>query len=396
VRSQHRRIMTSGATDARSLTARGFAALKRGDAHAARDFLVRVVQVGEANAGIWFAIAAAHRQLGSPAEESDALDRALKLDPNYLPALIGKGDILARLGDEHAASTHYGVAMRLAKSLPYQPTEWRGELDRIAAARQRTAHDLEAHLTSVLTSRGLGAVGTERVGHALDLLLGKRQVFLQQPTNFYFPELPQIEFYDPCDFPWVQALEIRTPTVRAEAQAILGGAGWAPDIEGESRSPNSNANPPPPHPNRSAFYLIKNGSEVQSNAERCPATMAVLQDLPLCRTGRTPSVLFSLLRPRTRIRPRHGFMNTRLTCHLPLIIPQDCALRVGNKIRTWREGEVVLFDDSIEHEAWNLSKELRVVMIFDVWRPELSENERTLVAAMLEAREQFESLPQRV
>jgi aspartate beta-hydroxylase len=377
------------------LSAQGIAALKRGDPRGARDALTRVVQTGAANADVWFAMAAAHRQLGSSAEESQALDQALRVDPNYLPALIGKGDLFARLGDERAASAHYGAALRLADSLPFQPTEWRAELDRIAAAQQRTATNFEAHLTSVLTARGLGEAGTERVGHAVDLLLGKRQIFLQQPTNFYFPGLPQIEFCDRRDFSWVKAVETLTSRIRAEVQAVLGGAGWVPYIEGETRGPNPYANPLLQDPNWSAYYLIKEGKEVEPNAWRCPATMAALRDVPLCRTGRTPAVLFSLLRSGTRIRPHHGFMNARLICHLPLIIPEKCAMRVGNETRAWREGEIVLFDDSVEHEAWNLSDELRVVMIFDVWRPELSEKERTLVGAMLDAADQFDRLPQR-
>jgi aspartyl/asparaginyl beta-hydroxylase (cupin superfamily) len=388
--------MISGAADTKSLAAEGFAALRRGDARAARDLLTRVVQVDDANAAVWFAMAAAHRQLGSSAEESRALDQALKVDPNYLPALIGKGDLFARQGDERAASVYYAAATRLANSLPSLPPEWRGELNRIAAARQRMSSNFEAHLMSVLAARGLGEASTERINHAVGLLLGKRQIFLQQPTNFYFPELPQIEFYERREFPWVEELELQTPRIRSEAQAILGSAGWAPYIESETRRPNTNANPLLQDSNWSAFYLIKDGSEVPLNAGRCPATMAALREVPLCRTGRTPSVLFSLLRPGTRIRPHHGFMNTRLICHLPLIIPEQCALRVGNETRAWRQGEVVLFDDSVEHEAWNLSKELRVVMIFDVWRPELSEKERTLVGAMLEAVDQFDRLPQGV
>jgi aspartyl/asparaginyl beta-hydroxylase (cupin superfamily) len=380
----------------RLLAAQGFAAVKRGDAYAARDLLTRVVQAGAADAGVWFAMAAAYRQLDSSAEESHALDQVLKFDPNHLPALIGKGDVFARQGDERAASSHYGAAIRLAKSLRSLPTEWRAELARVTAARQRTASNFEAHLVSELAARGLGEAGTSRISHAIDLLLGKRQVFLQQPTNFYFPELPQIEFYDRRDFPWVKALERLTPRIRAEVQTILGETGWAPYIENETRGSNSYANPLLQDPNWSAFYLIKNGSEVALNARRCPATMAAVRELPLCRTDRTPAVLFSLLRPGTRIRPHHGFMNTRLICHLPLIIPEECALRVGNETRAWREGEIVLFDDSVEHEAWNLSKKLRVVMIFDVWRPELSEKERTLVSAMIEAADQFDRLPHRV
>jgi aspartate beta-hydroxylase len=94
--------------------------------------------------------------------------------------------------------------------------------------------------------------------------------------------------------------------------------------------------------------------------------------------------LFSLLRPGVRIPPHHGFTNARLICHLPLIVPSDCgALRVGNESRPWREGELMLFDDSMEHEAWNNSGELRAVLLFDVWRPELSQMERGLVSTML-------------
>jgi len=74
-----------------------------------------------------------------------------------------------------------------------------------------------------------------------------------------------------------------------------------------------------------------------------------------------------------------------LICHLPLIVPPNCGLRVGNETRTWREGEVLVFDDTIEHEAWNQSAAARVVMIFEIWRPELSEEERTLVAGLMQA-----------
>ena len=97
------------------------------------------------------------------------------------------------------------------------------------------------------------------------------------------------------------------------------------------------------------------------------------------------------MRPGTRIRPHHGYTNARLICHLPLIVPSECALRVGNETHAWREGEVIVFDDSVEHEAWNLSKEPRVVMIFDVWRPELSDKEQGLVATMLEAVDRFDA-----
>ena len=95
-----------------------------------------------------------------------------------------------------------------------------------------------------------------------------------------------------------------------------------------------------------------------------------------------PTAMFSLLRPGARITPHNGMFNTRLICHLPLIVPPGCGFRVGNEIREWEVGKLIVFDDSIEHEAWNDSDRDRVVLIFDVWRPELSAQERLEVGAL--------------
>lgn len=85
--------------------------------------------------------------------------------------------------------------------------------------------------------------------------------------------------------------------------------------------------------------------------------------------------------------------NTRLIGHLPLIVPPDCGFRVGNDTRQWQEGKAWLFDDSIEHEAWNGSDRPRVVLLFDIWRPELSAEERESVAALFEAVDEFGGVP---
>jgi aspartate beta-hydroxylase len=243
----------------------------------------------------------------------------------------------------------------------------------------------------------LGAPGTERFVHAVDLLMGKKQIYLQQPKFFYYPELPQIQFFDRRQFQWVAALEREFGAIRAEARAILdSGAGIVPYIQREANRPAFDPRGLLDNPKWGAFFLIKDGVVVADNAARCPRTMAALAAAPLSRIeNRTPSVLFSLLRPGARIPPHHGFTNTRLICHLPLIVPPDCGLRVGNESRAWREGEVVIFDDTMEHEAWNLSNELRAVMIFDVWRPELSAKERELVAAMLTAIDQYDGQRQK-
>jgi aspartyl/asparaginyl beta-hydroxylase (cupin superfamily) len=379
--------MSGNPIDARAITAAGFEALQRGDLEAARASFGRATSVNAADSRAWFGLSLVHRRAGAHSEESDALDQALRLDPRHLPALIAKGDLYTRLGDQRAANSYYSAVLKIAASLRSVPAELQSELRRIDAACQGFARDFEAHLLAALATRGLGGPGTERFVHAIDLLLGKRQIYFQQPKYFFFPELPQIQFYDRRQFPWAEALERETDAIRAEVRAILAaGAGFAPYIQREPNRPVFDNKGLLNNTDWGACYLIQDGAEVPENAARCPRTMAALREVPLCRIeGRTPSVLFSLLRPGARIPPHHGFMNTRLICHLPLIVPPKCGLRVGNETGAWREGELMVFDDSIEHEAWNSSTELRVVLLFDIWRPELPDAERALVAGMLEA-----------
>ncbi len=99
--------------------------------------------------------------------------------------------------------------------------------------------------------------------------------------------------------------------------------------------------------------------------------------------------MFSVLAPRTHIPPHTGSSNTRMVVHLPLVLPPNCAFRVGNDTRDWKMGEAWVFDDTIEHEAWNNSPQTRSILIFDVWNPYLSAAERELVAAMMMAKKAY-------
>jgi len=378
--------MATTSVDARTLRSAAFAALEAGDYRGASEQFTHLVATGAADAAAWFGLSRAHRHLGAAAEEKNALEQALVLDEKFLPALIRKGDLHAHQGEGSAACSYYGAAVRLATQRPGLSPELRSEVQRAEAAARRITGEFESYLLGTLAARGLREPGSERFGRTVELLLGKRQIFLQQPKYFYFPELPQIEFYDRGDFSWAAALEARTADIRAELEGLLAsGTGFVPYVRRAPDRP-SFANPLLENSDWSAGYLIQDGREVPENCSRCPRTVAALRELPLCRIpGRTPSVLFSLLRPGTRIRPHHGYTNARLICHLPLIVPPNCGLRVGNETREWRNGQLLVFDDSIEHEAWNLSGELRVVLLFDVWRPELTATERTLVAATIEA-----------
>lgn len=388
--------VTEGSGDSAALTAAGFEALQRGDASAAREYFTRATDAAvtagsAATADAWFGLSLAERRLRQPDAERAALERTLEAQPRHVPALIRKGDLYSERSDPRAATPFYRAALKIAGTLPQLPSTWRAELDRISGLIERNARAFEQHLLGDLQRQGLGGPGTRRFAHALDLLLGRRQIYFQQPQVFYFPGLPQIQFYEREDFPWAAELERDTAAIRRELTGVLESADrFSPYMQASPDRPVFNTNGLLDDPAWSACHLIRNGEEVAANAAQCPVTMSALSRLPLCRVqGRTPTVLFSLLRPGAHIPPHHGYLNTRLICHLPLIVPGECTLRVGNETRPWRAGEVMIFDDTIEHEAWNRSSELRVVLLFDVWRPELTATERALVAAMLEAIDGF-------
>ena len=126
--------------------------------------------------------------------------------------------------------------------------------------------------------------------------------------------------------------------------------------------------------------------------DRCPKTTALLESLPMAnQDGFAPTAVFSALQPHTHIPAHTGSANVRLLTHLPLILPGPARFRVGNTTRDWEMGQAWVFDDTIEHEAWNDADERRVILIFDVWNPRLSDGEKALVAAMMQAQRRFVS-----
>jgi aspartyl/asparaginyl beta-hydroxylase (cupin superfamily) len=130
--------------------------------------------------------------------------------------------------------------------------------------------------------------------------------------------------------------------------------------------------------NWGVLALCEQGWVDADYVRRCPRTWeTLLRHAPVPRVpGWGPSIVFSLLKAGAHIGAHTGMYNTRLICHLPLIVPPGCRFRVGAEVREWEVGKLLIFDDTIEHEAWNGGPEDRVVLIFDIWRPELTEQEK--------------------
>lgn len=84
---------------------------------------------------------------------------------------------------------------------------------------------------------------------------------------------------------------------------------------------------------------------------------------------------FSILNPGTIIKPHVGYTDTVLRCHLGIKVPEgNCYLKVGGEERRWGEGNVMIFDDTLQHEAWNKTTETRIVLLIDLYKNILQQN----------------------
>lgn len=324
-----------------------------------------------------------------PASRLAEADRRLARDPADIAALIAKGDALVALGDGRSASSFYNSALGLAGQAQQQGRPLAPalivELRRAQTAVKTQAEAFQAHLDRGLSDAGFDpSTSSERFSLSLDLMTGRKRLFFQQPRFYLFPGLPQVQFQPRETLPWLSAVEQATDDIAAELQSLLAEPGlFEPYIQPRKDRPNSDQAGMMANPDWSALFLWKDGVEQPDIARRCPRTMEALADVPLCRIeGRTPSILFSRLASGARIPPHHGLINTRLICHLPLITPPGCTFRVGNDVRDWEQGRAWAFDDTIEHEAANPSDRDRTILIFDVWKPELTAEERDLVGSL--------------
>jgi aspartyl/asparaginyl beta-hydroxylase (cupin superfamily) len=288
------------------------------------------------------------------------------------------------LGERRAAAATWRVALQ---AIPrWLPPSARPILEHAKGQVEANDRELEVFLADRLAElrHRHGNAPQHRFDRCLDILLRKRRVYRPQPSFMYMPQLPAIEFYDRAEFPWLAALEAATDDIRAELIRVLadGPAALEPYVSVDG-APQDRWRELNNSRRWGVFYLWRAGVPVAENLARCPKTAAALADWPQCHlTGTAPSAVFSILDANTRIPPHTGVNNARLIVHLPLIVPPGCGFRVGAETRSWTPGEAFVFDDTIEHEAWNDSDQPRAVLILDTWNPYLTEAERELVTEL--------------
>ena len=380
-------------TTAQELRALGQNAFRRGDLAAAREHYERLLELDGADVQLWVNLAVICQGLRDEAGEESAIRQALVRDPRDLLALILRANLLERQGKRHEAAQAFGAVAAVAPPLERLHPDLRPAVSQALQFRERYNREMSEFLDAELapTFDAFHGEDLKRFRDSVDIMVGRKRRYDSRAVIYHYPELPAIEFLDRRLFPWLETMETRTDAIREEFLAVLRAEeGFSPYITYPPGVPLNQWVELNNSPSWSAFHLYKGGETVAANAAKCPRTMAALAHAPQPeQAGRTPSAMFSLLRPRTRIPPHQGVTNVRLVTHLPLIVPEGCGLRVGNQTREWVPGKAWVFDDTIEHEAWNDSDKLRVVFIFDVWHPHLSAAERALVTRLASALNRF-------
>jgi hypothetical protein len=378
-----------------TLEAEADRAAMSGDAAGARRLLEQATALEPGRSETWLKLAAMCRATSDLEGALAAVSGALKVDPlDFVPLLL-KASLLDRMGREAAAGETYGHALaQLPEAVPPHLAAM------VEAARRR--HDSHvaagaARLAAAAASAeaALDAREKRRFARFQSNALRRTRPYHSEPTHFHYPGLREREFHEREDFPWVDALEAAADVIRADFERVMAAerAELVPYIQYPDDVPLRQWAELNRNPAWTAIHLVQNGVTIKANARHCPATMALLAGLDqpdIARRG--PNAMFSLLAPGAHIPPHTGVANTRLVCHLALIVPPGCWFRVGAETRDWEAGKAWLFDDTIEHEAMNPSEALRVVFITDTWHPDLSPAERDAVAAVLAASDPAEPM----
>jgi aspartyl/asparaginyl beta-hydroxylase (cupin superfamily) len=187
----------------------------------------------------------------------------------------------------------------------------------------------------------------------------------RQPPVSIYPGLRSTVWHDPQQFRLVRDLEAVADKVAAEARALPGS-----EFQHESLNGGSGR--------WSYLLLYARGRQHTRHSTLCPQTVAVIEANrdALSRFG---IVYFSVLDSNTHVLPHQGPNNLRVRCHLGIDVPEQCGLRVDGMTRTWEENRCLVFDDTFTHEVWNRGSRQRIVLVVDLWHPDLTDEELILL-----------------
>ncbi len=349
----------------------------------ARQLLGQVVAQDRTNFTAWMKLAAMANAMGDAQAAIDAAQGALAVRPLDFTALLMRAMQLQALGRLDEAGEGYGRALaQVPERVPSQMEPVLQTAQHRYAAWQGRQFQILSNAVAAVTPM------TDKFERFIHSALRSEPMEREGPTLYCYPGLGETAFFDDGLFDWFAELETATETIEAEFHAVVSAeaAQLVPYIQYPEGVPLDQWESLNHSRDWTAIHLLQNGRLIDATASHCPQLMALLAKLPQPNVkGAGPNAMFSLLAPGAHIPPHTGIANSRLVCHLPLIVPKGCWFRVAKDRRLWERGKAWVFDDTVEHEAMNPSDKLRVVMIFDIWHPALDATERAGVTAVIEA-----------
>ena len=388
-----RELLKQSPDDVEALNVLGANATARGAFREAEAMLRQALAAAPGDGSVRKNLGMLLLQTGDAAGAADVLQQAVDDDPDYFIARLFLALAHERCGQPDAAHPQYLAALTRAHahgfwldpaSTPPGLRPLVGHAHQVAKAQRIQVMD---RVLAPLRARH-GHQALARVQRCFANFLGdehsKPASGDQRPLFLYFPGLPETPYFDRGLFPWYEALEDSWTTIRDEMErALEEDMGMVPFLDTPSSGSGSSylAARGETAARWDGLFFHRHGKRYAENCDRCPATEAALDAVPLGQIrDHSPETLFSVLGPGSHILPHTGVTNTRTVTHLPLVVPRDCALSVAGEPHAWQPGRCVSFDDTFEHEAWNRSGEVRVVLLFDVWNPHLDAVEREAIA----------------
>lgn len=357
----------------------GIHAYQRRDFKTAINHLERAIAIMPNDPMIRLMLANVERDAGNVKGEIEVIDAILALDAYFYPALLLKANWQERnLSDKVAAATYKNV-LKIAPPESHWPNELRASLKHAQDFSQKFAQNVHETLKNAMGSQW---ETNPRWREAISIMAGITLPYHSICNQLHVPRLPPLTFYDISQFEWVKQIEAQTDEILGELENLLATKkdDFAPYIQYRPGDPVNQWAELNHSKKWSTLPLFQYGKRIEENIQACPITTDAIQLADLANIeDLCPNVIFSALAPKTEIPPHNGETNARLISHLPLIVPGNCVFKVGFDERPWRKGEIFAFDDTLEHAAYNNSNELRVVILFDIWNPLVSNEERELI-----------------
>lgn len=385
--------------DVESINVLGLIALRRGHLARAQQLLDSSIDIAPEHALARHYLGRVHDAAGNVDGAVAAHGAAIKLAPEMFVIRLYYASALERAGHAEQAAIQYFRAIEDA----HAQGRWVSVDTTAPALRPLVEHAVrmvrstrKATLDRLIAPlrKQYGADALARVEQCLRIYFQEEAPVYpesrQRPTFLYFPGLPPAPYLDRALFPWIEQLEAQTDAIRQELLSVLSSEAGRERVFTSEALEQQNLRGLKEPPSWNGYYFYRHGIRREDNCSSCSVTARSLDLLPLSHIREHgPEVLFSVFTAGTHLLPHRGVTNTRLVGHLPLMVPPDCALNVGGEIHEWREGRAVIFDDTYEHEAWNRSQQTRVVLIFDLWNPHLTEVERAAIAQLVPAMGDF-------